>query len=368
MRSRVLPVTLLIFAVTTAGSPAAPVEGFRLARPGWQFEFPRDHGSHDEFRTEWWYFTGHLQTDSGTRLGFEVTFFRVGVDATSQPKETEWDLRHLAIAHFAITDVTHREFRYYEKLNRASRYTAGASAGRMNVFNEGWSAVMGADGVIRLRASASGDAIDLRLRSLKPPAVHGAGGVSVKAEGEGYASHYYSLTRLAAEGTAAVRGKRERVSGVAWLDREWGSSVLREYQVGWDWFAIQLENQTELMMYQIRRDDGTADSTSSASLIFPDGRVVTIPARGFTIRSRDSWTSSRSGATYPLDWLVEVPAFGISLNVRPVMKEQELVTDDSTRITYWEGAVDVVGRAGSTPVRGRGYVELTGYARALEIP
>lgn len=363
---RSIIVVVLALSAATGGTHAR--EGFRSAVPGWQFEFPRDHGSHDEFRTEWWYFTGHLVTASGRRAGFELTFFRVGVDASDAPPVSAWDLRNLAIAHFAITDERAGEFRYYEKLNRASRYTAGAAPARMNVFNEGWSAKMDADGVIHLRAHEGEDAIDLRLRSRKPPAIHGADGISVKAEGEGYASHYYSLTRLDAEGTATIGGRAERVSGMGWLDREFGSSVLREYQVGWDWFAIQLDNETELMLYVIRGKDGRPDSTSSGSFVLVDGRVLPVDADGFSVEPLGSWTSRRSGATYPMNWKISVPALGIALELRAVMEDQELVTSASTRITYWEGAVEVVGRSGSTPVRGRGYVELTGYDRPLAIP
>ena len=368
MRIRALMLLVVLATCPSHGARGQSTEAFAPARSGWRFEFPRDHGSHDEFRTEWWYFTGHLRTASGRRAGFEVTFFRVGVERDDSPPATAWDLRNLAIAHFAITDVDRREFRYFEKINRASRYTAGAARGHMNVFNEGWSARMTADGVIRLRAGEGEDAIDLRMRSRKPPAIHGEDGVSVKAEGEGYASHYYSLTRLQVEGSMRVGGRTETVTGLAWMDREFGSAVLREYQTGWDWFAIQLDDETELMLYVIRRTDGSPDTTSSGSLILPDGRVVRIRAGEFTIQPRGRWTSPASGATYPMGWQIRVPALGIALDVREVMREQELVTDASTRITYWEGAVEVSGRSGSTPVKGRGYVEMTGYDRALEIP
>lgn len=351
-------------------APAVPLRAqdeFVPARPGWQFQFPRDHGSHPGFRNEWWYFTGHLTTASGRQAGFEVTFFRVGIRNPGAPPSNAWDLRDVAITHFAITDVTSRQFRYHEKLNRVSPFTADFAVGRMDLFNEGWSARMDRDGVIHLRTSAGDDALDLRLRSRKPPAVHGENGVSVKAEGEGYASHYYSLSRLDVQGNATIGGRAEKVSGIGWLDREFGSSVLREYQTGWDWFSIQLDNGVELMLYVIRRADGSADVTSSGSLILEDGRVIHLTRPMFAIQSLGTWTSRESGATYPMGWRVRVPELGVDLRLRERMKEQELITESSTRITYWEGAVTVDGRFGTSAVRGLGYVELTGYAKPFSI-
>src|SRR5437762_6538734 len=243
---------------------------FVPALPGYDFQFPRDHGAHNEYRTEWWYYTGHLRTDAGHRYGFEVTFFRVGVVPPDEPSTTRWDLRNLALAHFAITDIDRQQFRYAEKLNRQSPFTASAAADVLDVFNEGWSATTTADGAWHIVASNGGDSVDLVLRSRKPPAVHGENGVSVKAEGIGYASHYYSMSRLDASGT--IDG--QRCHGTVWMDHEFGSSSLRENQQGWDWFSIQLDNDSELMLYQIRRTDGTADAHSSGSLISSEGNVI----------------------------------------------------------------------------------------------
>ena len=339
---------------------------FRLALPGYEYQFPRDHGSHDEFRTEWWYYTGHLRSESGRRFGFEVTFFRVGV--ATEPAETRWDLRNLSLAHFAITDVDGKKFRYYEKLNRSSPFTAAAAVGKLDVFNEGWRVTSQADGSWRLIARQSADAIDLTLRSRKPPAIHGEDGVSVKSEGAGNASHYYSMTRLEVSGTIAVDGKRERCSGQAWMDHEFGSSALRENQQGWDWFSIQLDNETELMLYQIRRNDGTPDSTSSGSLITDSGEVIHIRRDQMTIRPLGRWRSPRTGATYPMAWDVLVPSLKLSLTLTPLLENQELVTTGSTQVTYWEGAVDASGSFGGVSTSGQGYVEMTGYHRAFRQP
>lgn len=341
------------------------LQQFRPALPGYEFVFPRDHGTHDEYKTEWWYYTGHLVAEDNRRYGFELTFFRVGVTPPGVMQKTRWDLRNLALAHFAVTDVDSKSFRYYEKLNRASPFTAGAAAGMLNVFNEGWRATTLADGSWRIAAYGKGsDAIDLILTARKPPAVHGENGVSVKAAGAGYASHYYSMTRLEVRGR--VNGAACR--GLAWMDHEFGSSQLRENQQGWDWFSVQLDNETELMLYIIRRNDGSPDVVSSGSLIASDGSVIHLRRDQFAVSSSGSWRSPKSRATYPMGWRIRVPAFAIDLTLAPLLDDQELVTSGSTRVTYWEGAVDVTGSSGNIAVRGEGYVELTGYDRAFRAP
>jgi len=339
------------------------VPQFQPALPGYEFSFPRDHGTHDEYKTEWWYYTGHLDAEGGKRYGFELTFFRVGIVPPGDAK-TQWDLRNLSLAHFAITDVGSNQFRYYEKLNRTSPFSAGAAAGRLDVFNEGWRAIAQADGSWRITAYAGKDAIDLVMTSRKAPAIHGVNGVSVKAEGTGYASHYYSMTRL------EVRGKINGATchGQAWMDHEFGSSALRESQQGWDWFSVQLDNDAELMLYQIRRKDGTPDAPSSGSLISSEGNVIHLRREQMVITPLGTWRSKKTGATYPMSWRVAIPSFGISLVLQPVMKDQELVTRSSTQVTYWEGAVDVSGTFSNVAVNGRGYVEMTGYERAFRAP
>ncbi len=339
------------------------LSAFQPALPGYEFAFPRDHGSHEEYRTEWWYYTGHLTADDGKRYGFELTFFRVGVDR-SPLAVGRWALRDLSLAHFAISDIDGRAFRYYEKLNRSSPFTANAAADKLDVFNEEWRAMTLPDGSWRLAAGAGRDAIDLVLTSRKPPAIHGENGVSVKAQGAGYASHYYSMTRLEVRGT--VNGRKCR--GLAWMDHEFGSAALRENQQGWDWFSIQLDNDAELMLYQIRRSDGTPDLSSSGSLITSDGEVIHLRRDDTRITPAGTWHSPHSGATYPMGWRVAVPKFGIDVVLQPLLRDQELVTRGSTGVTYWEGAVDVSGTFGNNSASGSGYVEMTGYDQAFRAP
>jgi predicted secreted hydrolase len=315
----------------------------------YEFEFPRDHGTHDDYATEWWYYTGHLTTEDNHRYGFELTFFRVRVAPAASAAEggatqaTEWDLRHLALAHFAITDVDGKQFRYYEKLNRASKFTADAAAGHLDVFSEGWRATTAPDGSWRIVAADGKDSIDLSLRSLKPPAIHV----------EHTLSNYYSMTCLEAAGM--INGHRAR--GQAWMDHEFGSTALRENQRGWDWYSVQLDNDTELMLYVIRGVE------ASGSLITSDGHVIPIRSDQMQIRTARRWHSKKSGGTYPLQWSIAIPSLRISLALDPLLDDQELVTKQSTRVTYWEGAVDVQGSFDGVAVRGAGYVEMTGYAR-----
>ncbi len=342
---------------------------FQAALPGYQFEFPRDHGTHDEYRTEWWYYTGHLETAGGRRYGFELTFFRVGVMPPDEPQQTTWDLRNLSLAHFAITDINGEKFRFYEKLNRSSPYTAAAAAGRLDVFNEGWRATTTSDGAWRITAAQNGDGIDLVLRTHKAPVIHGENGISVKAAGPGYASHYYSMTRLAVSGTITAKGRKpEACSGLAWMDHEFGSSALRETQQGWDWFSVQLDNDAELMLYQIRRTDGTPDVTSSGSFVTSEGEVIHLTRDQFSVKPLGRWKSAKSGATYPMGWSVTVPALRIVLRLDPLLENQELITHSSTRVNYWEGAVAVTGSSQNVSVNGNGYVEMTGYDRAFRQP
>ncbi|MGH7228322.1 MAG: lipocalin-like domain-containing protein, partial [Nitrospiraceae bacterium] len=255
MRRRISSATLIVlFATLLATDPEAGTRGtstassdagFRLASPGYTYRFPHDHGSHDEFRTEWWYYTGHLSTDSGRRFGYQLTFFRRGLDQEQvRANPSRWAIRHLYLAHFALSDLDKRRFRYAEKASRAGLGKAGAEAGRLRVWIDRWlteetSAQRDAH---HLKASAEDFLIDLTLAPEKPPVVHGERGVSRKGDAPGQASHYYSLTRLGTTGALSIQGEPQAVTGLSWMDHEFGSADLAEDLVGWDWFSIQLDN------------------------------------------------------------------------------------------------------------------------------
>jgi len=344
-------------------------EDFQRALPGRTFSFPRDHFSHPEFKTEWWYYSGHLYDQEKKSYGYQLTFFRTGLKRETQTK-SKWSIQNLYFAHLALTDEFRKRFEYREKISRGSLGEAGATSYQKNektfrVWIEDWSAE-GKGPLMRnhfLEAGKKDFGIEFLLTPEKKPVVHGQNGVSQKAEGEGYASHYYSISRFQTEGRVFLKNREIPVRGISWMDHEFGSNQLREYQVGWDWFSIQLENGMDLMFYQIRHQDGNPDPYSSGTIIFHDGNHRHLPLKEFQIEVLGKWKSQKSGATYPSTWRLKVPKYGMELILSPTVKSQELITQESTRVTYWEGSVRVEGRYQGDSIKGMGYVELTGYAK-----
>jgi predicted secreted hydrolase len=364
----ILNLTLILWGA--AAVPAA--DGFKRALPGRTYSFPQDHFSHPEFKTEWWYYSGHLQSEEKEKrpFGYQLTFFRTGLKKDDKPRKSKWAISDLFFAHLALTDESSKKFEYREKISRGSLGEAGAlpfskSEKTFRIWIEDWS-VEGTGPSLRDHRLKGGNpdlGMDLNLAPERSPVIHGQNGISRKAEGEGYASHYYSTPRMTTEGKIFLKGKEVRVRGQSWMDHEFGSAQLREYQVGWDWFSIQLENGTDLMFYQLRHRDGKIDPYSSGTIIFADGSSKHLAAKDFQIDVLDTWKSPKSGAAYPSKWTIKVPAYRISLTLTPTVKDQELVTQESTRVTYWEGSADVEGKSEANQVRGKGYVEMTGYAK-----
>jgi predicted secreted hydrolase len=333
---------------------------FKQALPGYIYAFPRDHASHDEYKTEWWYFTGHLESEAGTTYGYELTFFRTASDKETENSNT-WNLNNIYFAHFAITDPNKGRFFYTEKLNRSGLSSAGAREDSCYVFNQLWSMeLLGNDFVIRADVPEFG--IHLILSPSKKPTIHGIEGVSQKASCKGCASHYYSSTRLETAGTLFVNGKANCVKGISWMDHEFGSNQLTAEQIGWDWFSIQLNSNEELMLYMMRRKDGSIDPNSSGTLIRADGSSRHLKLDDFSVKSLSFWKSEKTGGTYPMNWNVNIPSESIKLNITPVMKNQELAKTPGTNVTYWEGASLVTGSVKNKPIEGKAYVEMTGYA------
>jgi len=343
-------------------APAAEAGEFRLALPGYSFSFPRDHSSHDDFRTEWWYYTGHLHTAGGDEYGYQVTFFRSGV-AEARANPSRWAAKNLYLAHFAVSDIPRKAFTYFERVGRAGPGGSGAGASQreLNVWIGDWRG-RGDGSRQHLQAREGGYAVDLRLVSQKAPVVHGENGVSQKGAGRGRASHYYSMTRLQTEGTLTVRGKSMPVAGMSWMDHEFGSTQLDPDQVGWDWFSLQFDDGTELMLYLIRKTDGRADPYSAGTFVGSDGRTVGLKQAEFSVEALHRWRSPRDQGVYPMKWRLRVPGIGLEVMVTPAFPDQELDTRQSTRVIYWEGAVSAEGSAAGRRVTGRGYVEMTGYA------
>jgi len=339
---------------------------YQLALPGRKLSFPADHYSHPDFKTEWWYYTGHLETESGKHYGYQVTFFRFGVrDRQKEVKERPL-FTELYMAHFALSDIAAKKFIFRERINRGYGDKAGAATDRYRVWNEDWK-VEGDERNHLIQMNDRGTELRLTLKSLRPAVLHGQNGLSQKGEGEGRASYYYSLTRMQTEGELIVAGKKEKVHGVSWMDHEFGSNQLREDQGGWDWFSIQLDNQTELMLYLIRRKDGSPDPYSSGTLVKADGTAKHLALKDFQVTALNRWKSPKSGGNYPMKWKVAIPSEEIELELAPAFTDQELITNRSTRVTYWEGAVAIYGTFKNIPVTGVGYVEMTGYAGKLTI-
>ncbi|MDR3616401.1 MAG: lipocalin-like domain-containing protein [Candidatus Obscuribacterales bacterium] len=365
MRYSCLTMLLLVLmtAMTAMNGFAQPVDArtFKQALPGYQFQFPRDYASHEDFKTEWWYYTGHLQGDNGQRYGYELTFFRTGVTEAKDGDVHPWKLDNLYLAHFAISDLQKKKFVYFEKLNRGGVGPASAATENFSVTNENWFVEQLGDKTV-LRANGGGYSIHLLLDSLKPPVIHGKDGVSQKASCKGCASHYFSQTRLATEGFLYIDKKPIKVSGLSWMDHEFGSNQLTAEQVGWDWYSIQLNNKTECMLYLMRNNHGGIDPNSSGTLIFPDGKTKHLQLADFSVKAIDHWHSAKTGGDYPMGWNVEIPSAKCKLSIRPAFAEQELATGKSTGVTYWEGASKVEGTMNDARVEGDAYVEMTGYS------
>jgi predicted secreted hydrolase len=352
--------------VAVAEVLAGPADGFARALAPRPFVFPADHGPHPDFRTEWWYYTGNLQTAGGRHFGFQLTFFRIAVAPTMAPRDSAWASREAYMAHFALTDSAGQRFDAASRLSRAALGLAGARATPFRVWVEDWSAEgVGGEAVpVRLRAAQDDVAIDLTLASAKPIVLQGERGLDRKGEEPGNASYYYSLTRMPATGRVTLGGAAFAVTGLAWMDREWSTSSLGADLVGWDWMALQLDDGRDLMVYQLRRRDGTADRFSGGSLVDVDGASRRLGPGDFRIDVRETWPSPRDGTRYPSRWRLLVPAHGLDLEIAPRLADQEL----NLTVRYWEGAVQVRGRAHGTPLGGVGYVELVGYARDAGVP
>jgi len=358
-------VLLVLTCTPPAPLPCLAWEGFRKALAGYEFTFPSDHFAHEDYAIEWWYYTGHLRTEGGRWYGYELTFFRYGLEPSPAVNQgSQWAIQSLYFAHFAVSDEKKKRFYYRERISRGALGMAGASTDSLRVWVEDWSLEGKGDRHL-LKASSEGHAIDLTLSPVKALVIHGREGISKKGAEDGHASHYYSYTRLATVGRLTIDGKTYEVSGLSWMDHEFSSDRLAPYQAGWDWFSIQLDNHVEIMLYQIRHTGGGLDPFSSGTIVRADGATEHLTLDDFQVRALSQWRSKRSGARYPMGWHITIPGRAILLTVTPAFEEQELNTEESTRISYWEGSCKVAGTYGGRAVRGMGYTELTGYAQPL---
>ncbi len=335
-----------------------PDTGFARAVDRRRFAFPADHGPHPGFRTEWWYFTGNLEGAEGRRFGYQLTFFRVALKPKPAVRLSHWGANEVFMAHFALTDVAGKRFHFTERFSRAALGLAGAGGSPLAIRLEGWTAEETAANPWSTRLTAAdGDvAIDLAVRSVSPVILNGEEGLSRKGSTPGNASYYYSIPRMATDGTVRIGPETFTVKGLSWLDREWSTSALEPGQVGWDWFALQLDDGRDVMFYRLRRSDGSADPFSSGTLVAADGKSSHLNGDEVQLETVDWWQSPASGTRYPSHWRLRIPGEHLDLEILPRLDDQELLAS----FRYWEGAVTVKGMGASSP-DGTGYVELTGY-------
>jgi predicted secreted hydrolase len=315
---------------------------------------PGDFFSRPAYRVQWWYFTGHLRAAEGNEFGYQVTFFVVGVDP--KPSASRFGLNHLYVSHFAVSDLSSGRFHFEDRIDRGAFGFAGASQDRLEAW-VGRNRMEGTPDRIHLVGRDDSKALDLALVPERPCILQGDRGYSRKAEDSpSHASLYFSCTRLNTGGTLTLGGRSFQVRGRSWFDREITSSLLSVTQRGWDWFALHLEDGRDVMLYRMRKKDGTLDRYSSAVVVKPVGSVVRLGKDDFKAEPVSTWKSKKTSIVYPSTWSIGVPSESLRLTVTPLLKDQEAVATASTGNVYWEGAAAVTGT-----VRGRAYVELTGY-------
>lgn len=357
---------LLALALVTVGQAA----DWTPALPGFEYRFPADHGAHRDYKTEWWYFTGNVRDiSSGREFGYELTFFRQGVIPPGEgapPGERSRFLQpDFKFAHLAISDLQGRKFHFAQKLTRGAFDEAGfaTASDPVLVWLDDWNIQPQPDGSWRIRAHAADPmSLDLVVRPSKAPVIQGTNGVSQKAAGAGSASHYYSFTRMETTGTLAVGGESHAVRGESWFDHEWASNALAADQIGWNWFCFQFDDGTELMLYAMRRRDGSVDPVSSGTFIDAAGASQPLRLPDFNLRPGRTWRSPHTGAVYPVEWEVSIPSRQLQFHLAARLNDQELVIPP---ISYWEGAIGIAGQRAGRAIKGVGYMELTGYASVL---
>jgi predicted secreted hydrolase len=360
--------------------PLVAQSPYQLALPNYHYSFPHDHFSHPAFQTEWWYYTGNLKSSEGHRFGFELTFFRQAIHRGA-PKKSSWDVDDLYLAHVALSDIDGGHFYHAERTNRSGPGIAGVNESSARFWNGNWQ-IQWKENDQQLQAIEPQFELQLHLHSEKLPVIHGENGVSQKAQGPGRASHYISLTRLTTSGEILLNGKSIQVAGLSWMDHEFFTHQLDPDQVGWDWLSLQLDDHTELMLFRIRRKDGSIDPFSAGTYIDAQGHSTHLRASDFVLEpARDSqsdstWTSPISHATYPIRWHITIPSLGISLDAKSALASQELAGASKLAPTYWEGAITLAGQRSrpspkgtpvQEPLQGVGYLEMTGYDRPVTL-
>ncbi len=327
------------------------------------FHFPLDHGPHPQYQTEWWYFTGNLTGSDGSLYGYQLTIFRNALTPDMPKRISDLATNQIYMAHFALTDAAGDRHVSFERFSRGAGGLAGAvGEPAFGVWLEDWSAREIQPGMIHVQAAAQDAdgkpvAVDLTLRETRPPVLHGDQGLSQKGPEPGNASYYYSLIGLDTSGTVTAQEHSMQVTGVSWMDHEFGTSSLSANAVGWDWFSVQLDNRTAMMLAQIRTTGGGELGIFQGTYVDAKDHQKPVKSNELQVTVLDHWTSPATGITYPSGWRIWIPNDHIDLKIKPLIRDQEM----QVSFIYWEGAVSVQGTINGEPVNGVGYVELTGY-------
>ena len=347
--------------------------GYSRASEPSAMQFPRDLGPHPDYQTEWWYYTGNLETSTGRRFGYQLTFFRRALDGGRQTTDggqsslpspqspSSWRPSQIYLAHFTISDIDGEQFYASERFSRGAVGLAGAQAEPYHIWLEDWYASELSPGEVRLFAQTEEVTLHLLLAQTLPPILHGDRGLSAKGPEAGNASHYYSIVQQETSGVITVLDESFTVSGLSWKDHEYSTSALSAGAIGWDWFSLQLDNGAALMFFQIRREDGTLQPESSGTFIHPDGRTEGVTLEMWNLEVTDTWASPHSEAQYPAGWRIRIPEMDLILEGQPLLSDQEL----NVSTVYWEGAVQFAGIWQGRDVTAIGYIELTGYAETM---
>ncbi|WP_206245138.1 lipocalin-like domain-containing protein [Novosphingobium terrae] len=350
-------IALLAMIALIAASPAD--RRFASVKPGVALSFPRDHGAHPEYRTEWWYLTGWLDGPGGRHRGFQITFFRSATGLGGESRSA-FAPRQILLAHAALSDPALGHLLHGERIAREGLGLAQASRSDTDVVLDDWHLRRLPDGRFVAHVAGQGFALDLTFRPAQPILPEGDHGFSRKGPDAGAASRYYSMPHLAVSGTVSEQGHAQSVGGEAWLDREWSSSYLPEGAVGWDWTGLNFDDGGALMAFRIRRKDGSA-LWAGGSYRAPAGQIAVLAPQDVSFTARRHWRSARTGGLYPVDPVLRVrlPGGLRELPMAPLFDDQELDGRAAGSPVYWEGAVSVPS--------GRGYLELTGYASQLHL-
>jgi len=361
---------LIIIRPVLAGEPS---DYLSITGPC-NLEFPKDHGVHPGYRTEWWYYTGNLRSQTGDLYGFQLTFFRrqispPGADKTWPNPASAWRTQQIYLAHAAVSDVAGKRHLQAELVSREALKMAGVlhRPPETVVYVKNWSARIGSEAQV-LNVDTDEFSYELTLKPVKPTVLHGQAGYSLKGSSPERASCYYSFTRPEVDGRLTIGGKTVAVSGQGWMDHEFSTALIEPGLKGWDWFSLQLSDRTEIMLFLLRTEDGGISSVSGGTFVDPEGKTVAIGKDEFAVTLLDTWKSPHSKAEYPSRWRLRVFPYSLDLTIFPNLADQEMQTFESTGVTYWEGSVSITGTRNANPIQGQGYVELTGYAESFDMP